>query len=99
MWEISKPIEIISFMCGLDEKVIRMLATGLEWKRVKKDWWEVRWYGSWLTTEEMNQLPESNFGDYNIVPPEEDGLPFKGSKYLSDQSATSSLDWIDITYK
>ena len=36
MWEISKPIDIISLMCGLDEKVLRMLATGLEWKRVKK---------------------------------------------------------------
>jgi len=86
-------------MCGLDEKVLRMLATGLEWKRVKKEWWEIRWFGPWLTTEEMNQLPESNFEDYEIVPPEEDGLPFKGSKYLSNQSATSSLDWMDITYK
>jgi len=99
MWEISKPIDIISLMCGLDEKVLRMLATGLEWKRVKKEWWEIRWFGSWLTTEEMNQLPESNFEDYEIVPPEEDGLPFKGSKYLSHQSSTSSLDWMDITYK
>ena len=99
MWEISKPIEIISFMCGLDIKVLRMLATGLEWKRVKKEWWEVRWFGPWLNTEEMDRLPESNFGDYNIIPPEEDGLRFKGSKYLVDQSSTSSLDWINITYK
>ena len=85
-------------MCGLDEKVIRMLATGLEWKRVKKDWWEVKWYGSWLTTEEMNQLPESNFGDYNITPPEEDCIPFR-NKYSFDRSASSSLDWIETVYK
>jgi hypothetical protein len=99
MWEISKPIEIISLLCGLDIKVLRMLATGLEWKRVKKDWWEIRWFGPWLTTEEMNQLPESNFGDYNIIPPEQDGFPFRGSKYLFDQSSGSSLAWIDTTYK
>ena len=86
-------------MCGFDIKVIRILATGLEWKRVKKEWWDIRWFGSWLTTEEMNQLPESNFGDHDIVPPQEDGLPFKGSKYSFDGSASSSLDWINITYK
>jgi len=52
---MSKPIETISFMCGIEIPTLKMLAVGLEWKRIKREWWEVQWFGPYLTTEEMNK--------------------------------------------
>ena len=42
---MSKPIETISFMCGIEIPTLKMLAVGLEWKRIKREWWEVQWFG------------------------------------------------------
>ena len=54
MWEISKPIETISFMCGIEIPTLKMLAVGLEWKRVKREWWEMRWFWA-LSNDRRNE--------------------------------------------
>jgi hypothetical protein len=99
MWEMSKPIEIISFMCGIEIPVLRMLAVGLEWKRIKREWWQVRWFGPFLTVEEMKQCSESDFSseNYEIAPDDNEGI-YK-NKYTVRSSAASTLSWIDESYK
>ncbi len=98
MWEINKPIDIISFMCGMEIPVIRMLAVGLEWKRKKKEWWEVKWFGPWLTADEMKNCFESDFSsqNYDVAPDENEGKYKK--KYIIRSSAASTLSWINDTY-
>ena len=94
MWEISKPIETISLKCGIEIPVLRMLAVGLEWKRVKKEWWEIRWFGPYLTAEEMKQCDE-DWSDQNlkVVPDDNEGR--YRNKYTTKSSAASTLSWID----
>ena len=94
---MSKPIETISFMCGIEIPTLKMLAVGLEWKRVKREWWEVQWFGPYLTAEEMNQCPEDwSSQNYKVAPDENEGR--YRNKYTIKNSAASTLSWIDDTY-
>ena len=94
---MSKPIETISFMCGIEIPTLKMLAVGLEWKRVKREWWEVQWFGPYLTAEEMNQCQEDlSSQNYKVAPDENEGRI--RNKYTIKNSAASTLSWIDDTY-
>jgi len=98
MWEINKPIETISFMCGIETPVLRMLAVGLGWKRIKKQWWEIKWFGPYLTAEEMSQCEEDwSSQNYKDAPDDNEGR--YRNKYTIKTSASSTLSWIDETYK
>ena len=45
----------------------------------------------------MDQLPESNFGDYDIIPPEEDGLRFKTTGMVKNKGyVTIKLNGRDL---
>jgi hypothetical protein len=66
----------------------------LEWKRVKKEWWEIKWFGPYLTPQEMKEFDE-DWSDQNlkIVPDDNEGK-YK-NKYTIKNSAASTLSWID----
>ena len=97
MWEISKPIETISLMCGVEIPVLRMLAVVLEWKRIKKEWWEVKWFGPYLTPEELLQI-DDDWSDQNLKEVPDDNEGVYRNKYKSHSSAASTLSWINDTY-
>ena len=88
MWEISKPIETISLMCGIE------IPVGLEWRRIKKEWWEIRWFGPYLTPEEMKQCDE-DWSDQNLKVAPDDNEGRYRNKYTTKSSAASTLSWID----
>ena len=69
----------------------------MEWKRIKREWWEVQWFGPYLTTEEMNQCQEDwSSQNYKVAPDENEGR--YRNKYTIKNSAASTLSWIDDTY-
>ena len=91
---MSKPLETISLMCGIEEPVLKMLAVGLGWKRIKRGWWEVQWFGPYLTPEEMKQCDE-DWSDQNLKVAPNDNEGRYRNKYKTRSSAASTLSWID----
>jgi len=81
-------------------KTILQIARLEEWKRVKRNSLEGcnGYWGSFLTTEEESELPETDFSGTDhpeAIKPE----PKYKKKYMESSSASSTLAWIEDIYK
>ena len=94
MWSLGHDTQSISM------KTILQIARLEEWKRVKRNSLEGcnGYWGSFLTTEEESELPETDFSGTDhpeAIKPE----PKYKKKYMESSSASSTLAWIEDIYK
>ena len=100
MWSLGHDSQSISNQIGTPVKTILQIARLEEWKRDKRNCLEGcgGYWGPFLTTEESLELPESDFSNTDHPEAVKSEERYR-HKYAEHYSASSTLAWIEGTYK
>tara|TARA_R110000803_G_scaffold128114_1_gene195508 strand:+ start:252 stop:653 length:402 start_codon:yes stop_codon:yes gene_type:complete len=100
MWSLGHDTQSISSQIGTPMKLILQIARLEEWKRIQRNSLDGcnGYWGPFLTTKESLELPESDFNGTDD-PRAVEAEPRYRHKYSVNQSANSSLAWVDEVYK
>ena len=99
MWRVGRDSDSISLQIGTPKEMIQKIAKLENWTRKERssfDSWTGYW-GPYLTPEEEQEIQDGSFEDDPRAIAERE--PRYRDKYKESMSSSSTLAWIDDTYK